>query len=342
MSVRKATELALQAWVDGLIGRTSVVGVQARDDKFEFAPLKRAADLRLDYDVTLTPPGRVVLQPAAEVMLRFDGAEFESVLQDGPFVLFGVHPYDMAAINQMDAVFTQDNYDAHYMARREAATIVAVDVQNVSKNCFAAQAGYAAVEEGFDALLTLIGDGRYLIDARTEKGEALLEGLAQAEDASEEDLAAREAVWQENRERLSRHEFRFEVADLPAILDRSFDHPVWKERSRLCFACGSCTNVCPTCYCFDVQDEPGWDLESGERRRTWDGCQLAKFARVAGGHNFRSDLLERYRHRYYRKGKWIAQKVGQLACVGCGRCITVCVSKIAHPPEVWNRLLEDE
>ncbi len=342
MSVKKVNREGLDAWVDGLIAHMPVVGVQAKDDKFEFAPLGRAADLRLDYDVSLTPPGRVVFQPPSEVMFRYEGVEFEPAIEDEPFVLLGVHPYDMVAIRQMDTVFTQDNYDAHYMARREAATIVVVDVQNVSVNCFASETGYATVEEGPDVALALIDDEHYLVEALTEKGEALLGGLSGAEEASEDDLSAREAVREENRRRLRRHELNFDVVDLPDMLERSFDHPVWEQKSRLCFACGSCTNVCPTCYCFDVQDEPGWDLESGERRRTWDGCQLAKFARVAGGHNFRSDVTERYRHRYYRKGKWIAEKVGQLACVGCGRCITACVSKIAHPPEVWNRLLEDE
>jgi ferredoxin len=126
------------------------------------------------------------------------------------------------------------------------------------------------------------------------------------------------------------------------MLEENYEHPVWAERAELCFRCGSCTNNCPTCYCFDVQDDVDWDLESGERRRSWDGCQLVRFARVAGGHNFRDDTAARFRHRYFRKGAWIAEKVGQLACVGCGRCITVCVSDIAHPPEVWNRLLEDE
>ena len=28
---------------------------------------------------------------------------------------------------------------------------------------------------------------------------------------------------------------------------------------------------------------------------------------------------------------------GQIACVGCGRCITACTAKIANPVEVYNR-----
>jgi ferredoxin len=63
---------------------------------------------------------------------------------------------------------------------------------------------------------------------------------------------------------------------------------------------------------------------------------------VAGGHNFREETVQRYRHRYYRKGKYVPDMIGECACVGCGRCLTVCVANIADPPEVFNRLKEGE
>jgi len=67
------------------------------------------------------------------------------------------------------------------------------------------------------------------------------------------------------------------------------------------------------------------------------------FATVAGNLNFRKNPADRYRHRYYRKGKYVPAKIGgKIACVGCGRCITACVPKIANPVEVFNRLAEYE
>jgi ferredoxin len=90
-----------------------------------------------------------------------------------------------------------------------------------------------------------------------------------------------------------------------------------------------------------VRDETTWDLKSGERCRVWDGCLLRDFATVAGGHNFRKKRMERYRHRYCRKGKYVAEKIKEISCVGCGRCITACVTKIANPVEIFNRLAED-
>jgi sulfhydrogenase subunit beta (sulfur reductase) len=340
MTIKKVGQAALSAWVEGLIEQGTVIGVQARADKFDFAPLSKASDLRLDYDVSLTPPGKVALLPPREAILRYEGGRYQSVVADEPFVLLGVHPYDAVAIAQMDKIFSQENNDVHYQARREAATIVACDVENASKNVFAGWLGYAVCDSGFDVLLTRIADGQYLADARTEKGLKIMGGLASAPAADKKSLAAREQVWRRNKELLRKHELKVKPEDLPELLERSYDHPVWEEKARLCFSCGSCITLCPTCYCFDVQEDLDWDMQGATRTRTWNGCMLASFAVVAGGHNFRADKTGRYRHRYYRKGKWVAEKVGQIACVGCGRCITACVSKIAHPPEVYNRLLE--
>jgi len=38
----------------------------------------------------------------------------------------------------------------------------------------------------------------------------------------------------------------------------------------------------------------------------------------------------------------VPDMIGQCGCVGCGRCITACVSKIAQPVEVYNSLLEEK
>ena len=66
--------------------------------------------------------------------------------------------------------------------------------------------------------------------------------------------------------------------------------------------------VCPTCYCFNVQDNFNWDLKSGQRQRIWDGCLLDGFTKVAGEHEFRANRADRFRHRLYRKGKYVPER----------------------------------
>ncbi|MFA7160801.1 MAG: 4Fe-4S dicluster domain-containing protein [Kiritimatiellia bacterium] len=330
------------AWVGALIGGHKVIGVRAQGDKFKFGELESPADLRLDYDVTVLPP-KYFLQPPCEQLLEFSGpADFKSLAgTGGAFILLGVHPYDMAAISQMDKVFSSGNYDVHYMARRQKALIIGCDVARASPNVFAACMNTAVWTRGYDILLTHL-DGKYLAEAFTARGASLLEAAPGIKKATPAELEAREKIREKNRKNLRRHKLRMTPDYLPELLEKSYDHPVWEEQSKKCFSCGSCNLVCPTCYCFDVRDELRWDLRGGTRSRVWDGCMLREFAMVAGGHNFRKKLAERFRHRYYRKGKYVPGKIGEIACIGCGRCIGACVAKIANPVYVYNRLLEDK
>ena len=287
MGISKLSKTDFKKFVDGLLSSGKMVmGVQAQGERFVFDVLKSADDLRLDYDVTILPPKKFLL-PQVETLLTYTiPAEYKSQYDNGQMILLGVHPYDMVAINQLDILFSQDEYDTHYMCRRRNMTIVACDVAKPSKNVFAASMGTATVHEGYDVLLTDIGDG-YVIETATDKGESLFKGAAGLAKASSGDEAARKAVWDKNKVELNKHPLKCKPSDIPALLEKAYTHPVWEEKARTCFSCGSCNTTCPTCYCFDVQDDVSWDRTTGKRYRTWDGCLLENFATVAGNHNFR-------------------------------------------------------
>jgi ferredoxin len=341
MSVSTVTKEQFKSFVAALVdSEQKVVGVQAKDDKFAFGELTDADALRLDYDVTILPPKKYML-PQKEALMNFEVAgAAETVEVDEKMVLLGVHPYDMVAINQMDELFSQGEYDTHYMSRRNNITIVACDVVTPSKNVFATSMNTATCDKGYDILLTAIGD-EYVVDAPTDKGQALLDMMSGSKEATDADLNKRKAVQDKNIAELNKHDLECKPSFLPKLLEKAYDHPVWEEKARLCYSCGSCNQVCPTCYCFDVQDEVNWDLKTGTRCRSWDGCLLSNFATVAGNHNFREKRADRFRHRLYRKGKYVPGKIdGQIACVGCGRCISACTAKIANPVEIYNTLME--
>jgi len=340
MSIKKISKTDFAAMVNSIITEQKVFGVQAKGEKYDFGPLASADALTLDYDVTLSP-AKKFFQPVCETLMTFEVAgESQSCYDTEPFVLIGVHPYDMIALNQMDEIFSQDNKDMHYFTRREHATIVALDVVRPSKNVFASVMDTAVVKEGFDILLTDIGDS-YVAQAATEKGEALLE-KANGTDASDDDLQNRQEIWENSKKVLNKHDLKCDKGDLGNLLSQAYDHKVWEERAKTCFGCGSCNQVCPTCYCFNVCDDVSWDLKTGSRDRSWDGCLLNGFTKVAGEHEFRNNKADRFRHRLYRKAKYVPEKInGQIACVGCGRCIGACLPDIANPINVYNELLED-
>lgn len=341
MKLKKLTKNAFTNFIDSLIRTQSVIGVRAKGDRFDFGPLDSAKDLRLDYDVTLQPPKKFFLPPSETLLTYQTGAGYKSEYDDTEFILVGVHPYDMIAINQLDRLFSQDNCDAHYARRRNNATIIACDVVTPSKNVFASSMGTAVVRQGYDILVTDIGDV-YVVEAAAEKGEKLLSKAKGAVDVNKQDLDKRQRVWDQNSLQLNKHKLKCDPSYLPKLLDNAYTHPVWEEKGELCFACGSCNQVCPTCYCFNVQDDVNWDLKTGRRDRFWDGCMLDGFTKVAGGHEFRNHRADRFKHRLYRKAKYVPAKIGgEMACVGCGRCVSACLTDIANPVNVYNRLIED-
>jgi sulfhydrogenase subunit beta (sulfur reductase) len=340
MTVKKISKPDFADFVDKLLANQKVYGVQAMGDRFDFAPLLSAEDLRLDYDVTLQPPKKFFLPPA-ETLLTFEvGGGYQSSFDDVKFVLLGIHPYDMVAINQLDELFRQGYCDKHYFTRRNNATIVAIDVVTPSQNVFASEMGAAVVKEGFDVLLTDI-DNAYVAEIATDKGQQLL-ATAKASDAGREDIKKRQEIQEKNKRELKKHKLKCPASYLPKLLEKAYNHPVWEEKAAVCFSCGSCNQVCPTCYCFNVQDDVNWDMKTGSRYRAWDGCLLDGFAKVAGNHDFRKNRADRFRHRLYRKAKYVPEKINSgPACVGCGRCVAACLPDIANPVAVYNRLVDD-
>lgn len=345
MAAKTLTKEHFSSFVDRLIEAGRVIGVTRKEAKFAFNDLRSAADLVLDYDVTLRSP-RHYFQPTQEKLFDFstDGRTTvqPTVEQPDPFVLLGVHTYDAKAIRQMDRIWSETNDDEYYRLRREAATIVALEPTRASDWSFWGSMDAATIDSGFDLLLTDLGD-RYVIEIGSEKGAALLEKHAKdATDASKDDLAARETKRAELAT-LCKAERKLKVGtgELSDFIKAHYENDIWEKQAEKCYSCGSCNLVCPTCYCFDVKDELELDLTNGKRTRRWDGCLLAAFAEVGSGENFREHRADRFRHRIFRKMTYVPEKLdGELACVGCGRCSSACLPDITDPVKVINEMKE--
>jgi ferredoxin len=114
-----------------------------------------------------------------------------------------------------------------------------------------------------------------------------------------------------------------DTSDLPALLLDNPEHPHWSEVAARCLSCANCTQVCPTCFCWDAVDHTDVKGEVTRRERVWDSCFNPAYSYQAGG-NTRPTIRARYRQWLTHKlGTWQAQ-FGTLGCVGCGRCITWC------------------
>jgi NAD(P)H-flavin reductase/NAD-dependent dihydropyrimidine dehydrogenase PreA subunit len=345
MNMRIISKEDFANFVDSMIKDKSlnVIGVKAKGDKFAFGPLESASELRLDYDVTILPPKKYFF-PQRETLVTYDlakGFAAKSPTEAKPMVIIGVHPYDIVALLHMDEIFRETKSDPYYFEKRQASIIIGANIQKMSKWCFAPAMGCAVVDYGYDLMLTDLGN-RYAITIGSQKGEALLDKYAKnVKPALARDV---QLVGQKKREvmDMAQQKFDFPPELIPELLSKSYEKSgFWEKHAEKCLACGSCVLVCPTCYCFDVKDQADLSLEYGERIRTWDGCLLEDFAKIASGENFRPTRPTRYRHRYFKKGKYLFDRFGFISCVGCGRCSSNCLPDIANPVKLFNDMYHE-
>jgi formate hydrogenlyase subunit 6/NADH:ubiquinone oxidoreductase subunit I len=343
MSVSFIRDEQFEAFVAALVAAGPVYGPVARRAKFVFGRLESPGELRLDYDVTILPPKKLFFPPAQE-LLRFDGDRFRAPVEPEEKVLLGVHPYDVKALDMTDLLFRERHADVNYLAHRDTTTIVASSIQKAAPRAFWSSIGPDVPPKGHDAFLTRVAGG-YVFETRTPRGDALLAHGAFAPATGAQIEAAKTA----NSTALPPcPETLAHPADAVARTVRATfrKERLWDELAADCFSCGSCNTVCPTCYCFDVQDAWNVDQKSGARTRYWDACLTEDFATISLGggrtENFRETRGDRFRHRFMRKAAYLNEKLGGPACVGCGRCASACTADIADPVRVIDRIMASE
>lgn len=340
MDVYALSKDALDGFVAKLMAKSPVIGPVAKRTRFVFSELASVDELRLDYDTTILPPKRIFFPPQ-QAIIRFTGTTFESCVAPREQVLFGVHPHDVKAIDMADQFYSENNPDGDYLENRRSTTIVAMTVQNHYPYAFFGTACQECQPKGHDMLMTAIKDA-YVFEVCSDRGKAMLARgdftPATSKQLEEAEAAKRKADLDcPKKLHNTSEEIRLKVRD------HFDDAAFWNACSRDCFSCGSCNTVCPTCYCFDVQDEWNIDGVSGVRQRTWDACLTCEFAEVSVQNrceNFRDTPAKRFPHRIMRKTTYMNEQFGGPACVGCGRCSGACTARIADPTTIINTLME--
>jgi len=163
-------------------------------------------------------------------------------------------------------------------------------------------------------------DDHYLAQVLTRKGEGFIEtaGWNTTQVEAESLMAERRAAAEAN---IISHVPTENLKGTDTMALHSAE--IWEDISFSCINCGTCTFVCPTCWCFDIQDEVHG--KKGKRMRNWDSCMFPIFTIHTTGHNPRGTKLQRVRQRFMHKLKYFVDKYDQgIMCVGCGRCVNQC------------------
>ncbi len=248
--------------------------------------------------------------PEKQTIFKFNGTKLEKFSDFPKRVLFGLRLCDLNAFDINDKLFLNQKPANHnYENYRKNLTLIGLWCNTPQdKYCFCDS---MELKHYYD--LCLYDRGNFFhIKTGSDKGNEILSKLNLSQD---EDF---QKDWPDCEMKLS-------TKDIKKFFEKD---EVWKKGSDDCLSCGDCTTLCPTCLCFDVEDEAEIDLKSGTRFAKWDSCMYKHFTLVAGGHVYRNTRINRFKHRIYHKLQYFPEKYNQFMCTGCGRCIRGCPTKI--------------
>jgi ferredoxin len=262
--------------------------------------------------------------PQTEPLFSYDmkggitGPDFGNT---GNTFIFGIRPCDARSFTLLDPVFEGDIPDPYYLSRRRTALLAGIACTQPFLNCFCTSIGGNPFStEGLDLLFIEYNESLFFIEVITDRGQKLIDKASSLfSSPSAEETKKLEQLKEEANAKIERH---LDLTGVPDKLAGLFEHPIWKQFASKCIGCGICTYTCPTCYCFDMQDET--TVTQGRRVRTWDSCMFPEYTLHASGHNPRETRTERFRNRIYHKFKFNVDNFKAFSCVGCGRCITLC------------------
>ena len=281
-----------------------------------------------DYLNTHLSP-KDVFFPQTEKMMAFhkDKAKSEPFIYKPlgldkvkPMVLFGLRPCDAKGLAVCDKVFQNDRFtDPYWKTKYESTVKIGLACQSPGPNCFCTAVGGSPFgEEGLDILAFTKGEG-LAFKTLTTAGEEFLKNLSGLE--SGEVAGEMDGLKKSVEAKLPGHLDLAKAQAAPVM--EVYNQPHWKETADRCLNCGTCTFFCPTCHCFDIQDEE--NERGGVRMRNWDTCMSWLYSMHGSGHNPRPTKTERVRQRFMHKLKYIPMKQGgTCGCIGCGRCVHNC------------------
>lgn len=300
------------------------------NNEYKFKQITSENELYLNHKPTILPPKKYFM-PQYETLLTYDtssGQHMQAVVETQPLALIGVHTCDIEGLQCLNIVFSDRPRDIHFLTRKNDITIIGIEcLRYCDEYACCKSMKTNSPKNGYDIFFTELSTS-YYVDIYTDKGEEIVNNRDIFRDVSPIEKEEYERIIAEKNNNFD-YEIPIRYHDIPRLFNETSESRIWEKIGNKCLSCGNCTNVCPTCYCFDVRDEPDLNLKTGKRLRIWDSCQNESFAKVAGGESFREKRSDRKKHRFHRKFNYPYNRYGRLFCTGCGRCSRACMADIS-------------
>ncbi len=345
MLFRIVSKEEFRKFIDHILADTEIIAPKRIDTSadgkpiHQFLPVQSFEEIDLDYEITGCS-AKTYFLPYRENLSTYnfndDDWSQEIKYRLRPRFLLGLHACDINALLNLDKVLARDFFPSpYYISRRRNTFIIGID-HDPCEGGFCRSIGTDIVTRGFDLFLTDLGD-RYFTAINSDRGFNILK-LIETGEITHQDTHE----YLEVRQRISDgFDVSLSMHSLPNLLDIEFESDVWKKWGDKCLSCGSCAMVCPTCYCYGVNERISMDNKAGVKEKQLYSCNLLDFASVAGGHNFRSARETRLKYRYYHQHRGFAETFEGPLCVGCNRCGRVCLAGINPPDIIRDLLVED-
>lgn len=320
MEKRYINKDGLDKWFRSIVdNKKRVYAPVKQNDRTEFMHVHSLSEVADEY-IQTTQSIKAAVFLRAEILFSYTKQNGEVTLKDfdpdtvPETVLWKVHPCDAAGFIALSSIFNNGYEDILYKTHLEKTTIISFSCAKADKFCFCTSVnGGPGNTNGSDIQLTMLPDGGAIVEILTPKGEALTQLAADS---------FKDPVDEDKNKYLAEVPIYFNLEDVNKNLKEAFHSEIWKQQSERCIGCGACAFVCPTCACFDIEEDPKGSR--GQRIRCWDSCGLSLFTQHTSGHNPRSTQSQRWRQRILHKFSYMPERNNSFGCTGCGRCSRAC------------------
>lgn len=311
----------IDAWLKKIIELMPRVLAPVKDgEQTEFRQIKASDSVAYDT-ITTTSSVKAAAFPESETLFTYKKEGKETELAQVPTdtypetVIWRARPCDAAGFAPLSGIFNWDYKDKLYNARHEKIVVVTFACTSCDKYCFCTSVdGGPGNMSGSDIFITTLNKDEALVEILTEKGKKLKDLCPDAFKVCTDNI--------DKTSVLAKIPAVFTKEQVHQFLDKAFDSPIWKLQSARCIGCGACAYVCPTCACFDIQEDSHGS--HGRRLRCWDSCGFSLFTLQTSGNNPRPTQATRWRQRILHKFSYMPDRIGQYGCTGCGRCSRAC------------------
>jgi len=223
--------------------------------------------------------------------------------------LLGINPCDNNALGIFYKQFQKSN-----LIIDKSKLFVLVSECKQNEYCFCEYFDGQKIQN-YDLYLQKEGDNKFTLFTGSEKGRTLVEKIP-----------LKKARKGKPRE-IKRPDNKFSDKLGDAVNQKEKYLEFWTHISNNCFGCGSCSTVCPLCFCFRQDFENNLNGES-KTKLCWDSCFNKEFSEIQNRVDFRPKNVDRLYNWYHHKLVRGPAELGTPLCTGCGRCIKACPANL--------------